>query len=135
MYWKKSLALLLNWCRSYLANRSFKVSIGSEYSKWKTFNYSVPQGSCNGPTYYCLYASTTINHIDHDTGLNAFADDHTINYSFDPLNDTDEKKAIVKIERNLCLIHDWMNQNRLKMDTGKMELIYLVVAPCFREVH
>ena len=74
----------------------------------------MPQGSCNGPTYYCLYASTIINHTDHDIGLNAFADDHTINYSFDPLNGADEKKGIVKIERNLCFIHDWMNQNKLQ---------------------
>ena len=118
--------IVLQWCRSYLENRSFKVSVAKHYSDGKTFIYSVLQGSCNGPVYYCLYASrsTLQYHVDKDVSLNAFTDDHTINHSFDPNDSDSEGHSIEKLERNLCNIKKWMHQNRLKMNPTKMELIY-----------
>ena len=105
-------------------DRQFKVKVNKDYSDIKTFNYSVPQGSCNGPAYYCLYASTIRYHIENSIELNAFADDHTINATFDPAESNSESNIIRKIEQNLVSVHDWMNQNRLKMKTAKTELVY-----------
>ena len=48
----------LQWFSSYLRLRSCKVNIGSNYSNEKQLQFSVPQGSCAGPTAYLAYAST-----------------------------------------------------------------------------
>ena len=53
-----------------------------------------------------------------------FADNHTINYSFCPNIQNSEEHAINKLERNWNDIQYWMNQNRLKMNPTKTELIY-----------
>ena len=68
----------LRWYRSYLADRRFKVSIENEFSEVKTFNYSVPQGSCCGPNLFCMYSSTLPSVIINGINLSAFADDHTL---------------------------------------------------------
>ena len=95
--------------------------MGSSYSDVKTFNYSVPQGSCNGPAYFCLYPSTIKNVIDQELNLYAFADDHTISGSYRTITEGIDLK--LKIERNLIQIHKWMQQNKLQMNTSKTEII------------
>ena len=48
----------LNWCESYLRPRTCQVNVGKAYSTKKNLTFSVPQGSCAGPWYYLVYAST-----------------------------------------------------------------------------
>ena len=48
----------LQWFSSYLRLRSCKVNISLNYSIEKQLQFSVPQGSCTGPTAYLAYAST-----------------------------------------------------------------------------
>ena len=48
----------LKWFSSYLENRKFCVNINKLCSKMKCINFSVPQGSCAGPTLFSLYVST-----------------------------------------------------------------------------
>ena len=90
----------------------------------------MPQGSCNGLVYYCLYASTLRYHIDQSISLNAFADDHLINDNFDPNNSDLEQNTNIKLESNLCEIHHWMTLNRLKMNMAKTEIIYFGSHQC-----
>ena len=75
---------VLEWCKSYLKNRKFKVNVGKEYSEIKTFNYSVGQGNCNGPSYFGMYASSLKYHVENGLQMNAFADDHTLHSGFHP---------------------------------------------------
>ena len=103
---------VLNWCKTYLANRAFKVCVGKEYSEEKIFNFSVPQGSCNKPSYVSIYTSTIQSHISIDLELNAFVDDHTFNKGFKPKRDQ-ELAAVKSVENNLLSVHKWINQNWL----------------------
>ena len=48
----------LQWFSSYIRLRSCKVNISLNYSIEKQLQFSVPQGSCAGPTAYLAYAST-----------------------------------------------------------------------------
>ena len=48
----------LRWFESYLRPRSCKVSINPAYSAEKQLPFSVPQGSCAGPSLFLAYAST-----------------------------------------------------------------------------
>ena len=91
---------VLRWISEYLENRRMMVvCVGNKYSDVKIFNYSVPQGSCNGPAYFTLYSSILRNVIDEELDLNAFADNHTLKCDFKP--GQSESETISCIERNL----------------------------------
>ena len=113
---------VLNWFSSYLNNRRFKVCLEDTYSQKNFFNCSVPQGSCLGPSLFCLYASSINDIVPADLNLSAFADDHTIYRLFTPSVEIelDIKKSMELILLN---VHSWMNENRLKMNMGKTEFI------------
>ena len=55
--------------------------------------------------------------------LNGFADDHSINISFKANDQDQEKHCITNLENCSVSINDWMNQNRLKMNSEKTEFI------------
>ena len=98
---KKDVAL--KWFESYLRPRSFKVSISSTYSAEKQLPFSVPQGSCAGPSLFLAYASTLqeVKSItEYKPGkpaivLNGFADDHSVKKEFVPTMDNQEIDSIV----------------------------------------
>ena len=113
----------LEWLKSYLADRQFKVCINDKYSSVKALNYSVPQGSCSGPSYFCWYASTLSEVIPQQVNLNASADDHMVHKCFKPDIEHLEHKCTEEPERCLLDIYNWMNENSLKMNPTKMEFI------------
>ena len=55
--------------------------------------------------------------------LNAFADDHSLNYAFKANNREQEVETMNSLEQCLPGVNRWMNQNRLKMNTEKTEFI------------
>jgi hypothetical protein len=69
---------VLSWFENYLCLRYCKVNVGREYSDVMEFGFSVPQGSCAGPTLYSAYASTLPESVDKSLIIHGFADDHAI---------------------------------------------------------
>lgn len=67
----------LNWFKSYLENRKFKVKIQSKYSVTKDVSYGVPQGSQLGPILFIIYLDSIIKNIT-ECEIFAFADDLAI---------------------------------------------------------
>ena len=55
--------------------------------------------------------------------INGFADDHSINISFKAKDHDLEKSCIIRLENCVVAINDWMNQNRLKMNSDKTDFI------------
>ena len=53
----------LQWFKSYLDNRSFKVAVNKAFSDIKKIFFSVPQGSRGGPDLFLLYSATIQNVI------------------------------------------------------------------------
>ena len=96
----------LRWSESYPRPRSCKVSISSAYSAQKQLPFSVPQGSCVGPSLFLAYASTLqeVKSIaDCEPGkpaiaLNDFADDHSVKKEFLPATDNQEIDFITDLE-------------------------------------
>ena len=50
--------IVLEWIRSYLVPRKFKVAINNVYSEDRTLDFSIPQGSCNGPLFFNFYCNS-----------------------------------------------------------------------------
>ena len=112
----------LEWVKSYLCNRQFKVCVSGNYSNLHTFNFSVPQWSCAGTAFYLNYARTFASIISEENSIYGYADDHAIT---DPHvhNKHDEESCTSRLENSLCEIKSWMDENRLKMNTSKTEFI------------
>ena len=45
----------VNWFKSYLPNRSFKVNLGNNFSQPTSISCEVPQGSILGPLLFSIY--------------------------------------------------------------------------------
>ena len=121
----------LRWFKSYSRPRSCKVSISPAYSAEKQLPFSVPQGSCAGPSLFLAYASTLqeVKSIaEYEPGkpaisLNGFADDHSIIKEFHPTMDNQETDCITDLECCMGEVQIWMDKNCLKLNNAKTELI------------
>ena len=98
------------------------MSINGHNSSPVNINFSVPQGSINGPIYFTCYSSTLKTCVPPKIQLVGYADDHTI-YSGYRAGDTVDDDALSRISQTLTDTKDWMLQNRLKMNDEKTEFI------------
>ena len=112
----------LNWIRSYLKDRKMAVKVNKVTSSVRTFNYSVPQGSCLGPLLFNLYASTITNCVHQDQQIGGYADDHFVKGTFDPKDLNAEEHCVNQLEDTLSNIQVWMSANTLKMNAKKTEI-------------
>ena len=115
----------LNWFESYLRPRNCMINVGSSYSSVKDIDFSVPQGSCAGPILFLAYASTMQEAIPELVDIHGYADDHALKVSFSAGDRNDEKAAISHLENCAIDIKNWMDQNRLKMNSSKTEFILI----------
>ncbi|XP_052271522.1 uncharacterized protein LOC127872201 [Dreissena polymorpha] len=112
----------LDWVGSYLRPRGCRVSINGTLSSCRALDCSVPQGSCLGPWMYLAYAGTLFDVIPPSIALYGFADDHIASKCFRP-SSSNEADTIREVEHSAIVINDWMNKNKLKMNTSKTEFI------------
>ena len=112
----------LDWLDSYLRPRSCYVKVGSSTSTVRELQCSVPQGSCLGPWLYLTYAGTLFDVMSPSVTVYGFADDHTANTRFRS-NPISERDAVQKLEKCAMSINNWMNENKLKMNSSKTEFI------------
>ena len=99
------------------------VRVGESYSNKKELTFSVPQGSCAGPTLYSIYASTVSEVIPNIIDIHGYADDHAIKTSFQSESKISETEAVNVMENTLASIRSWMSENRLKINDSKTEFI------------
>ena len=103
----------IDWYRSYLVPRRFRVAIKDKTSWPRQLDYSVPQGSIQGAFLFIAYVSTLDQVIDSEQlTLNGFADDHSIRRVFKPskLGHKEELDTIAIMEKSMQDIKVWMGQ-------------------------
>ena len=99
------------------------MKVGTKFSTIRSLDCSVQQGSLAGPNLYSAYASTLQDVVPDDVGLNGFVDDHSLKRSFKPDDRKAEQTFISALQNCLMNVKTWMDENRLKMNDGKMEFI------------
>lgn len=113
----------LDWFRSYLRQREMVIRVPSSLSpsKPRPLQFGVPQGSVLGPVLFSLYTSGLGDVIkSHGIQFMFYADDTQLYLPFDP---DSLPAAIMKMERCLQDIRDWMTCHFLKLNDDKTELI------------
>ncbi|KAL5272394.1 hypothetical protein ACHWQZ_G000556 [Mnemiopsis leidyi] len=114
---------VLDWFKSYLADRSFTVSINGKLSSKCFLKVGVPQGSILGPILFILYTKE-LNPIAqrHEFHIHLYADDTQLYIEFNPLYEN-----LSNIEQRIiaCLndIKNWMTSNKLKVNQDKTEIL------------
>ena len=118
----------LSWVNSYLRSRFCRVSVNSAKSSIRPLLCSVPQGSCLGPWLYLAYAGTLFDIIPSNISLYGYADDHIASTRF-RTSPSSESRSILDLENCAIEINNWMDQNKLKMNTSKTEFIMFGSSP------
>ena len=113
----------LQWFDSYLRPRCMQVKVNNCVSEKQPIDFSVPQGSCAGASFFNMYSSTLDEAIPKQLSLNGFADDHSVRKSFKPKCKDSELSVVREIETALVSAKNWMNSVRLKMNDSKTEFI------------
>ena len=114
----------LEWFDLYLQPWECKTAIGLAYSGTKTMNFSVPQGSCMGPSLFTIYAGSIGTVIKPPTSLYGYADDHTIGRKFKPGNPGQEEITLIELLCTVSSIQNWMDSNKLKLNPTKTEMVF-----------
>ncbi len=109
--------LELDWCISYLSDRSQKVRLENSYSKWCDVTVGVPQGSILGLLLFSIivYYVNDLPSIIKHSNCHLYADDNTIMYT-----EGDSMEDIEKImQKDLNEIAQWMKTNRIMLNVQK----------------
>jgi len=109
----------LNWFRSYLSQRSQRVSIGNISSQTRIIHSGVPQGSVLGPLLFFIYINDLpLNNESTNTDL--FADDATMYTS-----SSDTEVIQMRLNSDLIRVQNWAQQNRMVINEGKTKCMIL----------
>ena len=85
--------------------------------------FGVPQGSVLGHKIYCMYTKPVIDIIQqHGLSHHSYADDTQLYMTMDHSNNN-WQDGLACIQLCVSEIREWMNQNMLKLNGDKTELI------------
>ena len=112
----------LQWCKSFLTDRTQRVNINGQYSESIAVKYGAPQGSVLGPKFYNIYVRGQPKVIQNSGFMStSFADDSNgskkfaITFQYNVLKH-DVPKCIAEVT-------EWMNSMFLKINPDKTEII------------
>ena len=115
---------VLSWLKSYLNGRTFSVKVQYVRGGRVLLIYAVPQGSILGPLLFILYISDIPKlAVDFDVLSHGYADDSQLYMSFDPFSNFTETS--IKLQHCICKIEEWMNNNYLKLNVDKTEVMFI----------
>ncbi len=107
------------YLESYLKNRMYCVQIGKSFSKKKSLQRGVPQGSILGPILFCIYTIGLSELLTrHGVKLKLFADDTQFYMTMSNVIDVEDR-----LETVLSDIKLWMDSKQLKLSSSKTELL------------
>ena len=117
----------VRWFENYLSNRKQKIVKPQQCSILNPVTVGVPQGSILGPTLFIMFVNDLFNVINGDECKMIMYADDTVVYTASKTLD----EGYTHLERNLGLIIDWCNNNKLTLNVGKTK--HMVIGPTLNE--
>ncbi len=118
--------VVYTWFESYLCNRSQHVYIDKIKSDNNVLDCGVPQGSVLGPLLFTLYTASLGRLLRREQmSYHLYADDTQLYIAFEPSVALDSSAAVVKLEKCVNLVREWMVNFMLKMNDSKTEVLVI----------
>ena len=117
----------VRWFENYLTNRQQKIVKPDRSSTLKPTDIGVPQGSILGPTLFIMYVNDLFKVINNEVCKMIMYADDTVVYTSS--NTMDEWFS--NLERSLCSMIKWCNNNRLTLNIGKTK--HMIIGPTLNE--
>ena len=110
----------LRWFESYLTNRQQKIVKPDRSSTLKPTDIGVPQGSILGPTLFIMFVNDLFKVINNEVcKMIMYANDTVVYTSSKTI-----EEGFTNLERSLCSIINWCDNNRLTLNIGKTKHDY-----------
>jgi hypothetical protein len=121
---------LNEWFRDYLTSRSFKVRVGSTYSRECAVECGVPQGSGCGPVCYLMHVNSLCGVLQH-CSAHMFADDLCALRAGTDLEDT-----FRLVQQDIDAVVKWSHDNGIVLNADKTKFL-LIRSPYlpFKNIH
>lgn len=110
---------LLNWCSSYLQNRTFQVKINDVSSEPIISTEGTAQGSVLGPLHFLSYVNEMNKYIQYSTCYQ-FADDTCLVAA-----DKDPNKACDMLQSDFNTLQKWCHDVGLVVNATKTKLLHI----------
>jgi len=112
--------VVLDWFRSYLCSRTYRIIHGNKTSPTVHVICSVPQGSVLRPRMFILYPADLEDvAAKHNVNIHGYADDTQLYLSG---HRDDTTSTVHRLEGCITDVGHWMSTNRLKLNIEKSEL-------------
>lgn len=99
----------LAWFKSYLSDRTQRVSVKGSLSDQFPLKQGVPQGSCLGPVLFTIYTRKLFQIVEcHLPQVHCYADDTQLYVSFSPNRPVDADFAIKSMTDCISDIRSWI---------------------------
>ena len=108
---------MLQWIKSFLANRTQKVVIDGRQSSPCSVTSGVPQGSVLGPVLFLIYINDIISNIHSQ--LRLFADDCLI---YRPIHSAEDHRIL---QKDLDTLSSWVDTWLMKFNVQKCCLMQI----------
>ena len=105
-----------------LKGRKHRTKLFNRFSRWLEINLSIPQDSILGPLLFNIFLNDIffIFQENDDIEICNFADDNTIF-----TNDINIENVIIKLQKGVITINNWIKQNSLVANPSKFQLMFL----------
>ncbi|KAI5639343.1 reverse transcriptase (RNA-dependent DNA polymerase) domain-containing protein [Phthorimaea operculella] len=115
---------ILEWCRSYLENRTYCVKVGQSCSDQVQVTEGTAQGSVLGPLHYLSYVNDMNNCVEH-CSIYQFADDTCVVAA-----DVDLREAEKKLQHDFDRVCQWSHDAGLVLNGSKTKLMHIHSNQC-----
>lgn len=127
--------VVINWIKSYIADRKMCVAIDKDFSKSVDLSIGVPQGSILGPLFFVLYIAPLKKIMNkYDVWYHCYADDTQLYTSFRANDALQMKLATQKLEQCIAEVRDWLTANSLKLNEAKTEFVIFASPYYYKQI-